>query len=468
MLAEPDVASPLLTCLVPARNAAQDLPGFLESVALFCDAVVALDDGSTDNTASLLASSSLVRILLANPRRETYHGWDDAANRARLLEAASALKPRWLLWLDADERLDPAEGQALRQFITAQAMADSAYGFRVFPLRNDLEHYEERCLWVYRLFHHAPGQILEGRRLHLFPIPAQIPRSRWRRTTLRIQHLGGLTAARRRSRYDKYRQADPACEFQTDYRALLRDPPAALPRWTPRSPHEPMLWEEVVATASSTGSAPGHAARGLSISFLVLLPGDAAELPCPGFEGDPLEILQPGDADGLDHELLLVDNAVSVLPEATPPQASPEGVGLESVALNGLAINTRLVEAKGEIVCFLAPWLHYSPGAFRRMVEAHRRGFAMVTGAHHHADQLSGDRSLPPSSGDSMGAVLGTPPDLCSWRRDALLEIGGFPPMLRLPCRDLNAALMAAGWQAYAAAGVQMDRSGPVTVSHPS
>jgi glycosyltransferase involved in cell wall biosynthesis len=148
MTSAPEAVSPLLICLVPARNAVEDLPGLLASVALCCDAVVALDDGSTDGTGALLAASPLVRILLANPRRETYHGWDDAANRAQLLEAVSELNPRWLLWLDADERLDPADARALRQFVTSEAQPDSAYGFRVFPLRNDLQHYEDRCLWV--------------------------------------------------------------------------------------------------------------------------------------------------------------------------------------------------------------------------------------------------------------------------------------------------------------------------------
>ena len=98
--------SRFLVVLVPARNAAGDLPGLFGSIRGLADAVVALDDGSTDGTREVLAAEPLVEVLLTNRRRENYRGWDDAANRNRLLEAAAALEPEWILSLDADERID--------------------------------------------------------------------------------------------------------------------------------------------------------------------------------------------------------------------------------------------------------------------------------------------------------------------------------------------------------------------------
>src|SRR2546421_582094 len=91
-----------LACLLPARNCAADLVGYFESVARFADAVVALDDGSTDDTAELLAAQPLVRVVLRNPRRASYAGWDDAANRNRLLTAAADLRPPFIISIDAD------------------------------------------------------------------------------------------------------------------------------------------------------------------------------------------------------------------------------------------------------------------------------------------------------------------------------------------------------------------------------
>jgi exoribonuclease-2 len=46
--------------------------------------------------------------VLTNPRRDTYEGWDDAANRSRLLAAAMELNPSWVMSLDADELIDLA------------------------------------------------------------------------------------------------------------------------------------------------------------------------------------------------------------------------------------------------------------------------------------------------------------------------------------------------------------------------
>ena len=70
-----------LLCLLPARNCAEDLPGYFDSVSSFADGVVALDDGSTDETSAILAAEPMVKVLRSNPRRHGYQGWDDARNR---------------------------------------------------------------------------------------------------------------------------------------------------------------------------------------------------------------------------------------------------------------------------------------------------------------------------------------------------------------------------------------------------
>ena len=123
-----------VVCLLPARNAAADLPGYFESAARFCDAVVALDDGSTDETRELLEGCPLVKVLLTNQRQKSYRDWDDAANRNRLLDAAAELNPEWIISIDADERIDPSDAAALRDFLRWDALPGYAYGFRVFRM----------------------------------------------------------------------------------------------------------------------------------------------------------------------------------------------------------------------------------------------------------------------------------------------------------------------------------------------
>ena len=116
-----------MVSLLPARNAAADLPGHLESVARFADTVVALDDGSTDDTRAILEAHPLVHTVLTNPRREGYAGWDDSANRNRLLAAALGLAPAWEGPLDAGRPPAAAES-ALVSFCAAKA-----FRYRVDP-----------------------------------------------------------------------------------------------------------------------------------------------------------------------------------------------------------------------------------------------------------------------------------------------------------------------------------------------
>jgi glycosyltransferase involved in cell wall biosynthesis len=154
------VSGPAIGSLLPARNAAADLPLHLESVAKFADFVIALDDGSTDDTRAILEAHPLVRTVLTNPRREHYAGWDDAANRSRLLGAAVDVGVQWAVWLDADELLADDDAAALRAFLLDGADPACAYRFRVFRMIDDLEHYDQDHLLVGRCFAPRPGQVL--------------------------------------------------------------------------------------------------------------------------------------------------------------------------------------------------------------------------------------------------------------------------------------------------------------------
>ena len=65
---------PLLACLLPVRNGAEHLDGWLESVGRFADVVIALDDGSTDDTRARLDASPLVAAGAREPRSALVRG----------------------------------------------------------------------------------------------------------------------------------------------------------------------------------------------------------------------------------------------------------------------------------------------------------------------------------------------------------------------------------------------------------
>ncbi|MER3439708.1 MAG: hypothetical protein C4346_20120, partial [Chloroflexota bacterium] len=157
-------------------------------------------------------------------------------------------------------------------FLATDALPGCAYGFQCFPMHRDLTHYLPTYIWVYRLFAFAPGQRFPDRRLHFSPIPTSIPRQAFIHTTLRIQHLGNLTPERRLARFEKYRQADPDCQYWPDYSSLLHAPDeSTLQIWQPREPGTPVLLPASIANEPAP-AAPltddGRAAPALSVVVL--------------------------------------------------------------------------------------------------------------------------------------------------------------------------------------------------------
>ncbi|CAM2930026.1 glycosyltransferase family 2 protein [Rariglobus hedericola] len=215
----------MVVALLPARNAARHLDRYLACVETLGASIVALDDGSTDDTADRLHASPLVRTLLRNPVRTTYAGWDDATNRQRLLTAAESLRPTWILQLDADEEISGTDARLLLELVRSPAPRHTAYSFQVFRmLDGDGLTYDKANLWVYRLFRYAPGMRLPSTRLHLEPVPVCIPAHRRLRTHIRIRHFSSVTTADREARFAKYREADANNEFQASYQNLLSAP----------------------------------------------------------------------------------------------------------------------------------------------------------------------------------------------------------------------------------------------------
>jgi glycosyltransferase involved in cell wall biosynthesis len=446
------VSGPVV-CLLPARNAAHYLPAWFESVGRFADVVVALDDGSTDETRAFLEAHPLVSRLLVNPRRESYAGWDDSANRNRLLAAASDLCPRWIMQLDADERMSGDDADALRRFLEDEADPSCAYLFRVFRMVDDLEHYDNERLWVGRLFAYEAGQCFPTERLHFVALPTSIPSSRWRRTTFRIQHLAGLTDERRRQRFEKYREVDAEHVFQRTYTHLLK-PPGEVRQWYPRSPYLGALAHQPKPDAIEPVHEP-------LLSLVVVAQDDEAVIErslaaildqkCP----DPFEVIVVTSG---------TDATADIVRSGFPDVRLVE---LDHPALPGEGRNVGLRIARGRYVSFPGSHVTVAPGSLTARVQAHRLGYAMVTGTMLNgtptwagwASYFLGNTTVLPGR---PSQPLATPPVRCSYLRDALVEIGGFPEDMRAgEDTVVNNELFRRGYSAYRAREIVLVHHSP-------
>jgi glycosyltransferase involved in cell wall biosynthesis len=435
---------PLLACLLPVRNGGGHLDGWIESVTRFADAVVALDDGSTDDTRDRLAACPLVGRVLSNPERPTYEGWNDAENRRRLLDAAGSVNPHWVMFLDADERIPSDDAAPLRAFLHHDADPDDAYLFRVYRMIDDLAHYDQAGPWVGRLFAFRPQLRLPEQRLHLVPLPTSIPASRRRRTTIRIQHLGSLNEGERRARFEKYREADPERTHQADYSHLLA-PPGRLRPWWPRSRHLPVLAHQPVPDRGAVGDADPL------LSVVVIAQDDESRIERSVRAIVDQEIPGP-------FETIVVtsgrDRTADIVRDRFP---DVEVIALDHPALPGEARNAGLRRARGRYITFPGSHVEVLPGSLAAQIRSHGEGYAMVmgsmlngtdTGAGWASYFLDNPGALPARPSQHLAAA----PARCSYVREALLELGGFPEDLRAgEDTVVNIELFERGYSAYRA-----------------
>jgi glycosyltransferase involved in cell wall biosynthesis len=138
---------PISACII-AKNESDRIGPCLDSVS-FCDEIVVLDSGSTDDTVEICRAAG-ARVVETD-----WPGWVAQKNRA--VEAAGN---DWILSLDADERVDD-ELRAAIQALQAGALADEAaprayaVARKVRYLGRWLRHGGWYPEWRVRLFHRA-------------------------------------------------------------------------------------------------------------------------------------------------------------------------------------------------------------------------------------------------------------------------------------------------------------------------
>lgn len=239
--------------LLQARDEERFLPGWLANVAPCVDGIVALDDGSTDRTAEILADHPKVIELRQNPPGEA---WDERANQVALVKAGRELGADWLLCLDADERLETRFVEGVGDLLgEADRDGIDVFRFHLRELWGDPHHYRADGIWgkkmLCRLFRSRPGdRRFDPRKLHRFWMPLELVaelEAVSRHTELNIYHLRMILPEDRAKRAARYLELDPDALYQPQgYDYLLDESNLALVRIPPErgfSPVEPVARE---------------------------------------------------------------------------------------------------------------------------------------------------------------------------------------------------------------------------------
>ena len=142
-------------------------------------------------------------------------------------------------------------------------------------------------------------------------------------------------------------------------------------------------------------------------------------------------------------------------------------VELPRPALPGEARNAGLRVARGQYISFPGSHVELPQGSLAARVRAHRLGYDMVTGAIlNGTDTPAGWASYFLDHSYHMpgrpSAVLSDPPTSCSYTREALVEVGGFPEGVRTgEDTVVNTALFRGGRRAFRAADVRLIHNSP-------
>lgn len=427
---------PRLVVLLPVRNGESLLPSWFACVERLADEVIALDDGSTDDTRRLLSEHPLVTTVLTNQERPGYAGWDDRENRSRLL--AEVNPGDWVLFLDADERFTADDTAVLRAFVEDGAQPGHAYGLRVHRATSDLTAYEAvGGTWVYRLFRRDADQVLPERRLHFPPVPTAIPRRRWLRTSIPLLHVATAKALDREARWAKYQEADPDRKWQASY-DHLREPPTL----------------EAIPARTGPVVLPIHRGRDTeggdpSLSVIVIAQNDEDRI-------EAVIASVVGQEVAVPFEVIMVtsgsDATADIVRRAFPAVTVVE---LDRAVPPGGARNAGLAVATGDIVAFVGSHIEMTQGSLQARLDAHDDGWAMVSGSVLNGNPtragwatyfLDHSSLLPGRPSGEMQAA----PTRCSYVRFLLDEVGGFPDTVRAgEDTAVNLELWRRGFSAY-------------------
>lgn len=176
----------LSICLI-VKNEARRLPGLLACLPLSEIEVIAADTGSEDNTVAILQSAGI------EPLR---HVWKDDFAAARNATLAKATR-RFILWLDADDKVSPEFFAGLQPLLKGPEQA-----YRCI-VRSPREDGMTEAFRQIRLFPNGRGIVFEGRIHEQVGASAMKAGVAIRDSELEIEHLGYASESERRLKIER-------------------------------------------------------------------------------------------------------------------------------------------------------------------------------------------------------------------------------------------------------------------------
>lgn len=226
-----------LTAMMLVRNEGQRyLKQCLDSLSGFVDELVVWDDASTDNTAEICCSYSILRAMGRSANSIFWQ--NESALRQQLLDLTLETAPQWIMAIDADEIFEDKAKKVMHALLKGD---HNWVAFPFYDFWGSTSHYRVDGLWnpkgrympmVFRINSRQQHYVFPQQRLHCGRLPLGAVTGKGLKVNLRLKHFGWANSEEHRKKYLRYIEADPDGKHSplSHYHSILLSKPS-LKKW---------------------------------------------------------------------------------------------------------------------------------------------------------------------------------------------------------------------------------------------